>query len=420
MKRKLTPSYLTGKHLVELLSGSADSEDLLRELMLRGCEHIIQKGLEEEVTDFLGQAPYERGPRRGYRNGYQDAAIRSTEGVLHLRRPRVRATEEPFESGLLRRVDRLEASLRRMAIEMYARGLSTRDIEETLVDEQGAPLLSRSSVSRLTDDLYQEYEAFASRDLSDFDVVYLFADGVYEAVRHYTRGQPVLCCWAVLSDGRKVLLHLSAAAGESSDAWTEFFEAMLARGLRQPLLVIHDGSAALKAAVSRAFPQSDRQRCLAHKLRNLAAKLPEHARKAGLARIKEIYYASDHETGMLLAERFTKEMAGSYPAAVKCFTEDLEACLTHLKYPLGHRKFIRTTNLIERAFAEEKRRTKVIPAHVNEKGAIKLVYAVLLRASQRWVRVTMSPLELAQLRSLRQTIHPHDQIEDMISYRRAA
>ncbi|HET6567681.1 MAG TPA: transposase [Rhodothermales bacterium] len=183
--------------------------------------------------------------------------------------------------------------------------------------------------------------------------------------------------------------------------------------------MVHDGSTALKASIGRTFAESDRQRCLAHKPRNLASKLPEHAREEVLIRAKQVYYAADVDTGKLLAERFVEEYTPSYPQMVKCFCEDLDACLVHQRYPLAHRKYI-PTNLLERAFVEEKRRTKVMPQHVNERGAVTLVYAVLVRASRRWQRVRMTPLELAQLRSIRRLMRPKDSDEETISFRLAA
>jgi putative transposase len=105
---------------------------------------------------------------------------------------------------------------------------------------------------------------------------------------------------------------------------------------------------------------------------------------------------------------------------IKCFQEDYEACLIQLEFPLGHRRIIRTTNLIERSFVEEKRRTKIIPQHQNEKGAMKLVFGVLLRASQNWQRITMKELDLVMLRNIRQTIVPEIELEEKLSYEWAA
>lgn len=411
MTTNLPPSDQMSKRLFELLNGEAETEDLLSELMRRGTERLLQQALEEEVTEFLGRERYERSDAEtpaGYRNGYRDRTIKTAEGRLKVRRPRVRATDEPFESRLLARIDGLEERLQQLALEMYVRGLSTRDIEETLVDQDGEPLLSRSSVSRLTEALHDEYEAFAGRDLSELDVVYLFVDGVYEAVRSYTRNQAILCAWAICSDGTKEMLHLACAGSETKDAWSAFFEEMTGRGLRQPLLVVSDGAKGLMAAIEEHLPRTDRQRCLAHKLRNLASKLPRdpELRAPAMERVKAVYYAPDRETAELLAERLLDDYAEEYPALVKCFSDDLEACLRHLDYPLAHRRYIRTTNLLERSFQEEKRRTKVIPHHVNERGATKLVFGVLIRASRRWNRVKMTRLELAQLRNIRKFMNP--------------
>jgi len=241
MTTNLPPSDRMSKRLFELLDGQAETEDLLSELMRRGTERLLQQALEEEVTEFLGRARYERsdaetpaGYRNGYRNGYRDRTLKTAEGRLTVRRPRVRETDAPFESSLLARIDGLEERIRQMALEMYVRGLSTRDIRrnfcgETLTDQEGKPLLSRSSVSRLTEALHDEYEAFVARDLSDLGVVHLFVDGVYEAVRSYTRNQAILCAWAICSDGTKQMLHLACAGSGTKDAWSAFFEEMTGR-----------------------------------------------------------------------------------------------------------------------------------------------------------------------------------------------
>lgn len=421
MKTNLSPAARMSKHLFALLEGQETTDELLTDLMRHGMRHLVQEHLEAEQAEHLGRARYEHSEQSaGYRNGYYPKTLKTTVGRIQVEVPRVRDCAEAFESALLARLDTLEERMEQLVLEMYTRGLSTRDIEETLVDEKGDPLLSRSSVSRLTEALYAEYEAFADRDLADYDVAYLFVDGVYEAVRRYTQGQAILAAWAILADGRKVLLHLEVAASESTEAWSDFFEAMKGRGLRHPLLVVSDGNGGLKAAITRCFPKSERARCVVHKLRNLAAKVPQHVRRQILEAAKQVYYASDRESADLLAERFIAAYGASYPAMVKCFNDDLDACLVHLGYPLGHRRYIRSTNLLERAFVEEKRRTKIIPAHMHERGAMKLVYATLIRASRHWNRVSMTDLELAQLSTLRNTICPNAEQPETISFRLAA
>lgn len=420
---KLPPSVSMNKAVEQLLSDGSDAGDLIGELLRRGTAAILQAGLEGEVTDFLGRDRYERRSEdapTGYRNGYRSRRLKTRAGTVQIEEPRTRDTETSFESAILSRLDRVEDRLEKMALEMYARGLSTRDIEATLTDETGTALLSRSSMSRLSEELYAEYEAFATRDLSGLDVVYLYLDGVYEAVRQYTLNQAILCAWAVLSDGTKQMIHLEAVGSESKDAWAGFLEGLLDRGMPHPLLVITDGGKGVIAALNKLLPQSRRQRCLVHKMRNIAARAPRDMKDQLLAEARAVYYAPTHAAAESLAEDFISTHATNYPSVVKCFSDDLEACLTLLDFPLSHRNFIRSTNLIERAFMEQKRRTKVIPAHINERGAIKLVFATLIRASYAWRGVKMTNLDLAKLRTLRAVMCPNEPEPTTISFRPAA
>jgi len=300
----------------------------------------------------------------------------------------------------------LEDSLKKLALEGYVRGLSTRDIEETFLDQDGKALLSKSGVSNLTYKLNEEYESFMSQDLSGLDIVYLFIDGVYEAVKKYTNNQALLCAWGITSSGEKILLSIEAVESESEASYTDFIENMLKRGLRYPLLVISDGSKGLHNAIARKLPISRRQRCIAHKLRNIMSKVPKDYHDEILLAVKNIYYADDRATAEVYSSEFVKKYSDKLPATVKCFLDDLDQCLTHLEFPSSQRRFIRTTNLIERSFVEEKRRTKVFPQHQSEKSAVGLVFAVLKRASDKWKKVSMGHIEKEVLLKIRNIICP--------------
>lgn len=428
MNKKVKPSQRLSKRIQQLTSGKAEADDLLAELIELGAEKILQEGLEAEVDEFLGRGWYARSGEaepKGYRNGYTPKSFKTRSGKLNVQRPRVRDNEQPFESKLVERLDNIEQSLKTLSVEMYTRGLSTRDIEATLTDTDGDPLVSRSEASRMSDALYEEYQRWAGRDLSGYDIVYLFADGVYEAIRSISGGQTILCVWGICSDGRKVLLGLEAVASESADCWEAHFDDLIDRGMPQPLFVVSDGGKGLKAALTKCFPYATRGRCIAHKMRNLMNKLPRDKQIRGpiKRKIKAIYYAPDRATADQLAAGLIEAYAGDHPNMIKCFQADLEACLAHLEFPAGHRRYIRTTNLIERAFVEQKRRTKVIPAHINEKGAMKLVYGSLIRAARDWQKVSMEPLERTQLKHLRKTMVPEEEIKtenNNISYQLAA
>jgi len=428
MSKKVKPSKRLSKRIQQLTTGKAEADDLLAELVDLGAQKILQEGLEAEMDEFLGRGWYEHSDpteSNGYRNGYRPKTFKTQSGPVNVQVPRVRGAEEDFESALLARLDSIEQRLKTLAVEMYTRGLSTRDIQATLAGEDGDALISRSEASRMSEALYEEYERWAGRDLSGYDVVYLFADGVYEAIRSISGGQTILCTWGICSDGRKILLGLEAVASESAACWEAHFDDLIDRGMPQPLFVVSDGGKGLKAALTKCFPYAERGRCIAHKMRNLMGKLPrdEQIRGPIKRKIKAIYYAPDRGTADQLAAGFIEQYAGEHPNMIKCFQADLEACLAHLEFPAGHRRYIRTTNLIERAFVEQKRRTKVIPAHINEKGAMKLVYGSLIRAARDWQRVSMDQLELAQLKNLRKTMIPDEETitqNNKISYQLAA
>jgi len=418
--KKVRPSEQKRKELEGLLE--QDAVTMIEDFHRVGQEKLYQEALEAEVDAHLGRSWYKRSGvnAQGYRNGYYRRHLMVPGSELEVAVPRVRNTRRKFRSRLLQGVARIADRVKTLALEMYVRGLSTRDVEQAFVTEKGNPVLSRSAMSRLAGRLYDEYLVFSQQDLSRLDVVFLFVDAVYEAVRHYTGGQTLLCAWAICADGTKRFLYLAPVQSESQEAWEAFFQDMQRRGLRQPLLVISDGAPGLIAAITRYFPKADRQRCIAHKLRNIGHKLPRDSAKSIIEEFKTVYYAPDRVTANVLAEGLIKKYASVYPSAVQCFSEDLDACLSHLKYPEGHRRYIRTTNMLERTFEEQKRRTKVMPQHQHERGAVGLVFGVLLRASQRWLRVSMNSLELVQLKALRDIVCPRTTEPHYISYRTAA
>jgi putative transposase len=417
--KKITATEKKRKEIEEILGREGGLA--IEELHRAGQEELIQRILEVEVEEYLGRKRYGRSEKpTGYRNGYYKSTIAVPGDRLTVMKPHFRKTEKKFKSRILEGVVRLSEKLKTMAVEMYVRGLSTRDIEQTLKESDGKPMFSRSMVSKLSERLYEQYREFSERDLSNLDVVYLFADGVYESVRRYTNNQALLCAWAVCSDGNKHLLHIAAVESESERSWETFFEDMQRRGLRQPLLVISDGGKAIIGALEKCFPKADRQRCIAHKLRNIAAKLPRDVQKVVLEEIKAVYYAPNRPAADMLATQIIEHYTKSYPSAIACFTDDLDACLTNLRYPAGHRRFTRTTNLLERSFEEQKRRTKVFPQHQHESSCLGLVFAVLKRASDHWQRVSMTELELVQLRNIRALICANDTSNNYISYQLAA
>lgn len=400
---KIPPSTALAQWIEDVVAQARDrqdGQDLTSALVRLGARKLVQELLEGEVEELLGRGRYERraAGQEGSRNGYKRRKLDCAEGSLEIDVPQVRDLEvcQPtLWAGLQRRTDVLQ----RLVLEMYVRGLSTRDIEDALAEiNGGSQVLSRSTVSRLSEALWEEYEAFAERDLSGFAVVYLFADAVYESLRQQAGlREGILVTWAILRDGSKVLVHMSLGNKESYEHWLEHFRDLVRRGLPTPLTVTTDGAPGLTRAVEAIWPEAERIRCWKHKMDNVLAKVPDAVRPELKSYLEAVRDAPDYEHGKLVARQVLERFGRDYPSAMKSFADDLEASLAHLKLPVVHRKSIRTTNLVERSFEEERRRAKVIPRFRTERECLKLVFGVLWRASERWRRLRFSEVERKQL-----------------------
>jgi putative transposase len=390
-------------------AGRALREELSQGQLLSGdffCRMgklLVEELLSGEVADVLGRPKSRRREESqvGYRNGTKSRVLRTGEGKMDVDVPQVRGLEEPYHSAIWEGLGRRSVSLEKLATEMYARGLSTRDIEDLLKElsaDGQTILLSRSSVSEVTEVLWEEYEAFTKRDLSNFDVVYFFADAVYESLKQQAGcRQAVLVSWGILRDGSKVLLHMSLGNKESQESWLEHFRSLVSRGLPTPLTMTSDGAPGLIKAIEAMWPESERIRCWFHKMANVLDKVPDSQRETVKRLLLDIRDAPDHESGQTRAAAFIEQYRSKLPSAVACLEDDLEASLNHLKLPSLHQKSIRSTNLVERGFEEERRRSKVIPKFRTEKECLKLVFATLWRASQRWLKVKFTEMERRQL-----------------------
>lgn len=403
--KKVPASEATRKRLQDVFSGEhIDPGRIVRE----ATRLMIEQALEAEVEQAVGRGYYAHGAVDGdglrpMRNGRRRAHLDSAEGAIEFEVPQVRGLAG-WSSEVRAALAGKSEELTRLAIEMYARGLSMRDIEAAFTDQAGRCVLTRSAASAVCERLWDEYQAFAQRDLSSLDIVYLFVDGVAERLHLGQPREAVLAAWGIDAAGAKHLLALLPGLKESTGACVDFLRDLKARQMRDPVLVATDGAPGLIAAVEQVFPASLRQRCLAHKLRNLEAKVPAERWREFGPMARAVYQASSPALARLAREEFTKTWARELPAALACFEDDFEACIAHLKLPIGHRRAIRTTNLLERMFGEERRRTKVIPHAFGERAVMKLMYAALMRARQGWRNVMVTAFEIKQIETLREQL----------------
>ncbi len=350
--RRVPPSMLIREDLDRLLTeGAGPGENLISQLVQTVTALVVQQLVEADQTDYLGDRGryVRRDPdtgQRGWRNGYVERSIRIAEGKIPIQVPQVRGTGEPFRSTLMGFLEGNSDVLERLVMEMYARGMSTRDVEDAFRDATGELVISRTAVSEITDALWEQYETFISRDLSDIAVEYLFVDGIYESLRRHGAKEAVLVAWGVDTDGRKHLLYLAVGNKESEDCWVEFFRHMIARGLRAPTSVTSDGTGGLINAIEAVFGSAIRIRCWFHRLSNIRTKVPDEAAPQILAEIRAILDAPTLDAARAQADRVVNRYRREFPAAMACLSDDLEALLAVHRIPVRHRVNVRTTNLV--------------------------------------------------------------------------
>src|SRR5215213_4688996 len=379
---RVVPSERFRAELDEALAGVGQEQDPVEVIGRLGARLILQQALEDEVTEFLGRARYERAEEAvSHRNGYEPRKVQTTSGTVELERPRVRdASRLGFESRLLGKHVTRTYALESLVIGSFLRGLSTRDVEAVLEETFEEPIGSRSTVSRILEDTRERYRRWCERRLEEHDVVYCFLDAIY--LKLHPDDEPaegVLVAWGVTLEGRKVL-----------------------RGLRSPGMVVADGAPGLWKAVRELWPAADEQRCTVHALRNVTSKLPERHHRELKARWWKVF---DEATSAAEARRGLEAIVAdyrtAYPSAMAVIERDLDALVAHLRWPSEHRKRIETTNQLERTFVEVRRRTTVLSRFPGETSGMSLIWALLELSSRGWRGVVMTPKTVTEIEHLR-------------------
>jgi len=402
---RIAPSERFRRELDEVIEGIEGDSDPLETIGRLGARLILQQALEDELSEFLGRARYERaGMPLAHRNGYERRTLKTTAGPLALERPRVRdASKLGFESELLGRGVVRTHALEALVVCSFLRGLSVRDVEAALEETFGEQVVSKSTVSRICMETRERYRAWCERDLAEHDLVYCFLDAIYLKLRPEDEpAEGVLVAWGITLEGRKVLLGLQLGSRESYESWLAFGRDLSEREMRAPALLIADGAPGLWKAARELWPAALEQRCTVHALRNVTARLPERHHRELKARWWRVLdeAASPAEARAGLAA-IADDYRGAYPAAMAVIERDAAELVTHLRFPSEHRKRIRSTNLLERTFVEVRRRTKVIGRFPGETSALSLVWAVLELTSRGWRGITMTPRAVAEIERLR-------------------
>jgi putative transposase len=390
---------LTDRTIAERFQEIKDEESLwgdIREQSAVLAKRLLESALEEELSMRLLAGRYRRTEvRRGWRNGGYGRQIISCWGLLDVRMPRARQQQPP--SQVLGRFQRRQPEVDQLLRQAFLRGVSTREVGEVL-----EPLLgcrpSAQTVSRVAQALDAQVKRFHWRPLKD-TFRYLLLDGITMKVKHPggVSKKLVLVAYGIRPDGIRELVDFRLATAESAAQWEAFLEDLFRRGLegRSLQLVISDGCAGLHAALAIVYPRVPRQRCWAHKLRNVAAKLPRKCQQPCLLGAKRIYQADHARQAGQRFRHWAEQWRPLVPKAVHCLEQDLDELLAFYACPREDWRAVRTTNAIERAFREVRRRTRPMSCFQNNSSCERIIYAVVTHLNQRWSRALPVPFTQA-------------------------
>ena len=362
---------------------------------LRGqVQKLIQELLEQEVTEFLGRVKSARRSESdndaGYRNGYaKPRKLTLSSGTIRLRRPRVRDTDEQFESRLLPLFVHRSQTVADLIPDLYLHGLSEGDFDLALRGLLGddAPV-SASTVARLKDKWSAEFDEWRTRCLDNLGVVYMWVDGVYVKAGLEKEKAAVLVVLAALSDGRKVVLNVVPGYRESTESWSAVLRDLRDRGLNCPRLVVGDGHLGIWGALRNVYPEAAEQRCWNHKIINVLDRLPKRQQDEAKLMLRSIYFAETRAQAERLRDAFSRWCRErSYNAASETLERDWDRMTTFYDFPKEHWGHLKTTNPVESPFAALRLRTDAAKRYRKVDRAVAVIWKMLMVAEQRFRRL---------------------------------
>jgi transposase-like protein len=353
--------------------------DILPELI----RIMINSAMQIERQKYLGAGPYERTPaRRAHANGFKSKSVKTRVGDITFAVPQVR--EGGFYPDALEKGLRSERALTLALAEMYVQGVSTRKVA-TIIEQLCGTSVSSTQVSRAAALLDESLEVWRNRPLGEFP--YVFLDARYEKVRQegQIRDAAVLIACGVSLQGKRHILGVSIRLSEQEVHWRDFLQSLVDRGLNGVKLIISDAHVGLQAARKAVFSGILWQRCQFHLQQNASQYVPRQSMKREVAAdIRVIFNAPDRVQAEAMLTKTVQKYERSAPRLADWLEVNLSEGLTVLAFPEAHRRFIRTTNGLERVCQEIRRRTRVVRIFPNEASCLRLISAILMEISETW------------------------------------
>ncbi len=359
--------------------------DVSRET-LRAVKGLLENRMHDELASYLNAEHYLRSPtRRGYRNGAYVRRLTTTWGTIpDLEIPRAR--DGGFSPSVLGRYQRRTSQVNALIRSVFLGGVSTRQVGPLLaglLDDTISP----TTVSRITQCLDRAVAAYHARPVAD-QYHYLILDAVSLRVKtpDGAKRRLALVAYGLTRAGLRELIDYRLVRTEAQGSWEAFLTNLACRGLTgtQLRLITTDGHRGLHAALDLVYPHVPRQSCWVHVLRNVAQRLRVRDRARCLQMARQIYQARSRPAAERALHQWRHAWQKTAPAAVACLLREWEALLAFYVVPHHDWRRVRTTNAIERAFREIRRRTRPMTCFTNLASCDRITYAVIHALNERW------------------------------------
>lgn len=360
------------------IKSAEDIQDALKDLL----GGTIQEMLEGEMDEHLGYEKYDRSEEPDYRNGKKTKKIRSRYGDMEIQVPQDRNSS--FEPKIVPKHKKDISAIDDKIISMYAKGMTTRQISDTIEDIYGCQISERM-VSNITDRLLPEIEEWQNRPLSDVYPI-VFIDAVHFSVRDngIIRKLAAYIILGINSDGHKEVLSIQVGENESSKYWLSVLNELKNRGVKDILILCADGLSGIKESIAVAFPNTEYQRCIVHQVRNTLKYVSDRDKKEYAKDLKTIYQAASEEIAHKNMEQIIEKWEPKYPNAMKSWTKNWDAISPIFKFSVDVRKVIYTTNAIESLNSTYRRLNRQRSVFPSDTALLKALYLATYEATKKW------------------------------------
>lgn len=360
------------------IESALDIQDALKDLL----GGTIKEMMESEMDEHLGYEKSQRSDNPDSRNGYKSKQVNSRYGSMEIQVPQDR--DASFEPKIVKKRQKDISEIDQKIIAMYAKGMTTRQISETLMDIYGFEA-SEGFISDVTDKILPDIEDWQNRPLSNIYPI-LFIDAIHYSVRdNGVIGK--LAAYIILGingDGKKEVLSIHVGENESAKYWLSILNELKNRGVQDILILCADGLTGIKEAIAAAFPKTEYQRCIVHQVRNTLKYVSEKDRKAFSVDLKTIYHASSEEKGQEALERVNQKWAPKYPGALRSWAKNWDALSPIFKFSPDVRKVIYTTNAIESLNATYRKLNRQRSVFPSDTALQKALYLATFEATKKW------------------------------------